>query len=724
MCHTMLASGCLDVRRFMIRSSLVAKLALVVLLAVGIGFAVASVVSTQIQLESLERLHERNARSISRSVSAGVRNAMLSGKGITVEQMLGEVRRELEGAQVRVFSPRGEEVFTPAHAETEQPVPSYVRAVLDTGVPQQHDTARAYPIDNRAPCHRCHDGNERFRGVLTLGLEEASLTVDAGDPGARALASVVHEGFVQIMSAEAIGGLDPYFEDIARRTPGLVATAVFDGEGDAIFGAMDTLGELEGTPALAGALAPNAATSLHPRGDTLDVLIPMPNEARCRNCHADSEGPRGVLAVRLAPALLQAERTVLESARVSLDHVMLAGLGRLIKNQLDALAVSGLVKTLTLHDASGQLFHDIQPRTAQTPQRVLEVLERGEDVVTREETEDSSTFLYIEALENEQRCQSCHGSEAELRGVIEVRLDTTSDRVERDSIEKRSILFGIGTILLVVGLLYAGLRWTVLKPVRSISQVAEKVGAGDLHAQVQVRSRDEIGQLGHRINEMVVGLRHKLELSKFVSRETLKEVEREGDDVAERRGKRQELAVLFSDIRGFTAFSETREPEEVVEMLNLYLQLQADIVTRYGGDIDKFVGDELMARFDGNDKAGRATRAAIEMMEAVERANRERADLDYNVAIGVGINLDDMVLGAMGAEHRMDFTVIGDGVNLGARLCSAAQPGQVLISQSVRDAIANDDADLRIDTLEPITVKGKRDPIPVYNVSQRKETSS
>jgi adenylate cyclase len=219
-----------------------------------------------------------------------------------------------------------------------------------------------------------------------------------------------------------------------------------------------------------------------------------------------------------------------------------------------------------------------------------------------------------------------------------------------------------------------------------------------------------MGRLAHQINKMTRGLRQRLELAKFVSDETFRAVEQ--TEAVERVGDRRQVTVLFSDIRGFTAYSETREPEQVVEMLNAYLQVQAEVVIKHGGDIDKFVGDELMARFDNEGQSARAVEAAVEMVEAVHRLNRARGPDADEMAVGVGINTGEVIVGAMGAESRMDYTVIGDAVNLGAKLCSAAGGGQIVVSETTRSA-CGDLQSIGFEPIEPIRVKGKTQPINV-----------
>jgi adenylate cyclase len=124
-----------------------------------------------------------------------------------------------------------------------------------------------------------------------------------------------------------------------------------------------------------------------------------------------------------------------------------------------------------------------------------------------------------------------------------------------------------------------------------------------------------------------------------------------------------------------------------------------------------------MARFIGPDMALRATRVAIEMVEAVDTLNATRPVGAHRVAVGVGVNVGDAVLGAMGAERRMDFTVIGDAVNLGARLCSAAKPGEVLVTEAVRSEVG-DAKGIVFTAFEPVRVKGKHEPVPVYSAAK------
>jgi adenylate cyclase len=155
----------------------------------------------------------------------------------------------------------------------------------------------------------------------------------------------------------------------------------------------------------------------------------------------------------------------------------------------------------------------------------------------------------------------------------------------------------------------------------------------------------------------------------------------------------------------------------VVEMLNTYLRHQAYIVKKYNGDIDKYVGDELVAVFQGPDMEENAVRCSVEIQQKMRLLTEERPE--WNIAIGIGINTGDVVMGAMGSEDRMDYTILGDTVNLGARLCSAADRGRTIMSESTYEAVRHLD-DLEIVALDPIQVKGKTAPIQIYEAKGSK----
>ncbi len=282
---------------------------------------------------------------------------------------------------------------------------------------------------------------------------------------------------------------------------------------------------------------------------------------------------------------------------------------------------------------------------------------------------------------------------------------------------RRSLMYWIlfGLVMATAGAFF--LAWRISKPILKISAVTQAVSKGDLQVRVEgVNAKDEIGDLANRVNEMIQGLLERFNLEKFVSGGTIAAVKGATSTGVRLGGERRKVTVFFSDIRGFTAFSERVEPEVVVEMLNTYLRHQAYIVKKYNGDIDKYVGDELVAVFQGPDMAVNAVRCGTEIQEKMRHLTEERPE--WNIAIGIGINTGDVVMGAMGSEDRMDYTILGDTVNLGARLCSAADRGRTIISESTYQEVRHL-TDIDLVALDPIQVKGKVAPIQIYEALGR-----
>ena len=255
----------------------------------------------------------------------------------------------------------------------------------------------------------------------------------------------------------------------------------------------------------------------------------------------------------------------------------------------------------------------------------------------------------------------------------------------------------------------------ISRPIVKIGNVAQNVGKGDFTVRVdEIKTRDEISDLGKRMNEMIEGLNERFQLQKFVSEQTIHAIKSADEQGVKLGGQRKKATVLFSDIRGFTAFSENVEPEVVIEMLNTYLRVQAGIVKDFQGDVDKFVGDELIAVFEGKEMVQNAILAAVEIITQIEAQNVKHPE--WNIDVGIGINTGEMVMGAMGSEDRMDYTILGDTVNLGARLCSNAARGQILLSEAAYNEIENISW-IKATKLEPIQVKGKSQPIQIYEVA-------
>jgi predicted ATPase/class 3 adenylate cyclase len=178
--------------------------------------------------------------------------------------------------------------------------------------------------------------------------------------------------------------------------------------------------------------------------------------------------------------------------------------------------------------------------------------------------------------------------------------------------------------------------------------------------------------------------------------------------------ERKLVTILFADIAGFTALSETIDPEEVHRLINACFDRLVPLVEKYEGTIDKFIGDEIMALFGApvthEDDPERALHAAMEMMEAIQHFNR---DFGTNLGIHMGINTGRVVAGRVGTENRRDYSVMGDAVNLAARLEAASQAGEIFVGAATYRAT---EALFDFDELPPLTLKGKQAPVAVYRL--------
>jgi len=183
-------------------------------------------------------------------------------------------------------------------------------------------------------------------------------------------------------------------------------------------------------------------------------------------------------------------------------------------------------------------------------------------------------------------------------------------------------------------------------------------------------------------------------------------------------GEERQAAVLFSDIRGFTSMSATMEATEVTALLNEYFEVMVDVVFELGGTLDKYMGDAIMALFGvpkaDSEASANAVRCALKMEAALRSLNRVRqARGEQTIEMGIGINSGEMVWGPLGSRRTMDYTVIGDVVNVGARLCSHADAGEIIVAQGVHEALGES---FVLYELPPARLKGKAEPVRIWKV--------
>jgi len=254
---------------------------------------------------------------------------------------------------------------------------------------------------------------------------------------------------------------------------------------------------------------------------------------------------------------------------------------------------------------------------------------------------------------------------------------------------------------------------------RAMSDMIKGRGRSDrglLKYTDRVRTNDELKMLSGEISAMTQVIRGVIP---YVSASTLTHTVNERP-----RTQRKNLAFLFTDIRDFTSLCEGHSAEQVVDMLNRYLDLQVGIILENGGDIDKFVGDAIMAVFQGPNKERAACRAGTQIRDAV-MVETQRAELaqSHALSVGIGVHSGSVISGSVGARGRMDVTSIGDTVNLAARLEGATKSygTDSLISAVVYDEVKDLYLCREIDLL---TVKGKRQPVRIFELLQERVKAS
>jgi adenylate cyclase len=183
-------------------------------------------------------------------------------------------------------------------------------------------------------------------------------------------------------------------------------------------------------------------------------------------------------------------------------------------------------------------------------------------------------------------------------------------------------------------------------------------------------------------------------------------------------GDKRQVAVLFSDIRGFTALSETMNPDAMASLLTEYFTEMVDCVFRHGGTLDKFIGDAVMAQWGAPigspDDADQAMATALEMIAELEKLNVHWASKGQpTLQIGIGLNYGEAFAGNIGSERRLEYTVIGDTVNTANRLCGAAAAAEILISEPMLKALSSPPP---VDKCPPMKLRNKSKPVKVYRV--------
>ena len=215
--------------------------------------------------------------------------------------------------------------------------------------------------------------------------------------------------------------------------------------------------------------------------------------------------------------------------------------------------------------------------------------------------------------------------------------------------------------------------------------------------------------------------------SKFVPEEVINDfMDSDSDQEFKNNNEKRSVVILMCDIRSFTSISEINQPEDVVNFLNTYFTHMVNIVKKYGGTVDKFIGDAIMVLFGApisyNDNAKRAVQAAIEMYSQLDSIPHNQLKLPEGVKldIGIGIHSGDVIVGQIGSADKTNYTVIGDTVNLASRLegLTKLYGAKIIISEAVRDELGEGDENINLLLLDSVKVKGKKEAVFIYRVDE------
>lgn len=286
-------------------------------------------------------------------------------------------------------------------------------------------------------------------------------------------------------------------------------------------------------------------------------------------------------------------------------------------------------------------------------------------------------------------------------------------------LQVRALQLQIAFFVLVVFLVALALIFAVshglARPLRELVRGTQAIRAGQFDVTVPVRSNDELGELATSFNEMAIGLAQREQLRNALNLVADRDIaEQLINGRIELGGELREVSVLFCDIRGFTAITQIMSPAEVVHLLNDHLTEMTRVVYEHGGVVDKFMGDGVMAVFGApktrGDDTFAAARCALDMIAAREARNRTAPQ---KIHVGIGIATGPVIAGNMGSDNRLNYTVIGERVNLAARLCSQAGRGEVVIDSTTRTQLAER---IEAELLPELRLKGFTDAVQAYRL--------
>ena len=705
------------------------KILLLIVVCLTLGFGGYVIYSLNSEKDAMLKQHRERSHLFSETLISGIRNIMLSGRAPYVRAFITEAREEFDKVgEFHLFNNKAEEIFPPKNPHISIPVED---DYLQISLSQKIDTNNFHPLKNEQSCQVCHADGAQIRGTVKLDF-----TQDAD--WEKALVEVVNSAFQAIMLSGKGEFADTLLLEI-NDLLGVNLAQVYDQDVSFVYFGDDDVEVDED-------ILDDILDKFHESSDYISqqkqggyYFSPMPNLGACTVCHSPDSNLRGVLAMGMQTDKVEKEQVV-NSAIIGFKNLMRLQKASYAGAYIDAIRQLPFVENFQVFDngeKSDEGFQelwvpnpDYDSITMDSTAAYLIAVNNGASATKINQDEyneiinDMEHFTQMAPIMNDEKCQACHHPPAKdsplyasqkdkwkVRSVVKVSTSMEDIHKEIQKNTQASILAGLITLAMVALLMRVFMRITVLKPLDIIGSVADKIGAGDLSVNARVKSQDEIGVLAQRINAMIKGLQERLHLSKFVSAEAVSAVKQAGLGGLDLGGDRREVTIMETDMRGFTSISEKMEPEEIVALINRYFNKQTEVINSHGGDIDKFIGDAVLAVFMGDKMADNAVRCAINIQIEMKKLNQK---LEGNTMFGIGINTGPVIMGPIGSKDRMDYTVIGDNVNLACRLCDAAEPGEIIISNNTEKYLTVNQ--FKLNQLDPISVKGKKETIEIFQV--------
>ncbi len=262
---------------------------------------------------------------------------------------------------------------------------------------------------------------------------------------------------------------------------------------------------------------------------------------------------------------------------------------------------------------------------------------------------------------------------------------------------------------------------SISTPLKDAGDKMESVRSGDLDVSVPAICNDEIGAMAEGLNRMIVGLRERDYIrdtfGRYLSEQVVAEI-LESPGGVKLGGELRDITILVSDLRGFTSMTQSLGPEQVLEIINRYLERMTDVIMRHQGTIDEFAGDGILVFFGAPvpviDHTSRAVACALEMQAALEELNGEHASLGLpELKMGIGVNCGELVVGNIGSEKRQKYGAMGTPINIAFRVEAQTSGGEVLVTPEIYERLSQD---LEVAAARQTSLKGLEETVTLYQV--------